>query len=206
MALVDANYRFIYVDIGVNGRVNDAAVYRDCSLATAINTNTLNLPSERCLPDRPIQIPFVIVADDAFPLQEHIMKPFPSRGLSPEQRVHNYRLSRARRVSENCFGILANRFRIFLTTINLSPDKVQLITQAACALHNFLSVHNDSVYLQSDARERDRNVQPGDMPALRGLVAQAGNRTARTPIAIRQEFCDYFSGVGRVAWQDSSVM
>lgn len=51
-------------------------------------------------------MPFMIVVDDAFPLNKHIMKPYSQVGLTPESRIFNYRLSRARRIVENAFGIL----------------------------------------------------------------------------------------------------
>ena len=52
------------------------------------------------------------------------------------ERRFNYRLSRARRVVENAFGILANRFRCMHTTMCMDPDRVDLIVMACCILHN----------------------------------------------------------------------
>lgn len=65
------------------------------------------------------------------------MKPYPQKGLTPEKRVFNYRLSRTRCISENGFGILANRWRVFRRPILLEPEKAKTFTIAA--LHNCTS-------------------------------------------------------------------
>ena len=83
MALVDANCRFIYVDIGCNGRVSEGGVCSNSSLSELLNdeSNTLNIPPSRQLPGHNIKIPHFIVADQAFPLKPYIMRPYPSRNL-----------------------------------------------------------------------------------------------------------------------------
>nr|CAI5864486.1 unnamed protein product [Callosobruchus analis] len=48
------------------------------------------------------------------------LKPYNERELNPERSNYNKRLSRARRIIENVFGILANRFRINHTEIGIS--------------------------------------------------------------------------------------
>eukprot|EP00795_Rhopilema_esculentum_P003496 gene3496-1879_t len=52
--------------------------------------------------------------------------------------------SRMRRISENEFGILANRWRVFRRPFSLGPEKVKNITIAAITLHNWL--RKDSTY------------------------------------------------------------
>lgn len=118
MALVDANYKFLYIDVGCNGRIADGGVFSNCSLSTALEQNALNLPAPRPLPSRTSPVPYVIVADDAFPLKPYIMKPYPFRNQPMAKRVFNYRLSRAQRM-ESAFGILAARFRVLRSPICL---------------------------------------------------------------------------------------
>ena len=70
---------------------------------------SLSLPLHKCLPFGTQLFPHVLGDDDAFALTPYLMKPFPQQGLTTQKRVYNYRHSRARRISENLFGILANR-------------------------------------------------------------------------------------------------
>jgi hypothetical protein len=110
LALADAHYKFLFIDIGAQGRCSDSGIFSESVLHDALNENTLGVPGNRPLPGRPDTFPYVIVGDDAFPLRHYLMKPYPHRNLTPTQRTFNYRLSRARRCVENAFGIMSNRF------------------------------------------------------------------------------------------------
>ena len=94
------------------------------------------------------------------------MKPYAQRGLNIERRIYNYRHSRARRISENLFGILANRWRIFLNAISLSPEKVEMITMAILILHNWFRKNSymSNVYCPigiSDRVHQNGDITPG---------------------------------------------
>lgn len=69
LAIVNALYQFIYVNVGVNGRVNDGGVYRDSDFAKLLNNseNVLNIPDDTPLPGMDEFIPYVLLADNAFP-------------------------------------------------------------------------------------------------------------------------------------------
>lgn len=85
-ALVDANYRFLYVDIGKPGSCNDAKVWQDSSLKKALDDGNLNLPKSSG------DIDFHFVGDDIFPLTSNLMKPYARSGqLSIQQKIFNYR-------------------------------------------------------------------------------------------------------------------
>lgn len=144
MALVGADYKFLYVDVGCNGRISDGGVFANCSLSTALENNTLNIPQPKPLHDQSNSVPFVIVADDAFPLKPYLLKPFPFRNQPGPNRIFNFRLSRARRVVENAFGLLSVRFRVLRRPIELDPEKCTKIVLAICCLHNYLLSRKDS--------------------------------------------------------------
>ncbi|CAB3221182.1 unnamed protein product [Arctia plantaginis] len=71
------------------------------------------------------------------------MRPFPGKNLSNEQRILNYRLSRARRMSENVFGIMVQKFRMFMRPLQGNPDNITRVVLAACIIHNFIRINED---------------------------------------------------------------
>ena len=91
-------------------------------------------------------VPYFLAGDDAFSLEPNVMKPFAQRALTDEKRILKYRLSWGRRLSENVFGILTNRFRVFSTVLSIKPDNVTKVVLATLALHNFLRSTNSSRY------------------------------------------------------------
>ena len=80
------------------------------------------------------------ISDEAFPLRCDLMRPFARNALTNERHIFNYRLSRARRVVENAFGILANHWRIYLCHF------VTTVGKATDVLHNILTLPNDKVH------------------------------------------------------------
>uniref|UniRef100_A0A8D8TUQ0 Nuclease HARBI1 n=1 Tax=Cacopsylla melanoneura TaxID=428564 RepID=A0A8D8TUQ0_9HEMI len=205
-ACVDANYCFRYYDIGTNGRANDASVFTKSSLNMALEDyrNELNFPEEG-----------VIVADDAFPLREYILKPYGrSTYLSRKQKIFNYRLSRARRVVENAFGILVSRFRVFEKPIAIGLDKVDALVKAALALHNWLKMTTGESYTpvgSIDIEDLNGRVvvpgswrnQPNRIQGLQNLEPNhfRNRNHSRLAHSVREKYAEYFSGPGAVPWQ-----
>ena len=56
MAVADTNYRFVYVDIGSYGKDCDSTVFKRSTLWTSIQTNMLELPSERLFQEQKVQM------------------------------------------------------------------------------------------------------------------------------------------------------
>jgi hypothetical protein len=95
LELVDADYKFLWVDIGANGSALDAQVFNSCELKEAIDSGEINLPDPVPLPHDK-EMPYFIVGGDAFALRTWMMKPYSKRSLTSEKRIFNYRLSRSR--------------------------------------------------------------------------------------------------------------
>lgn len=213
MAVVDANYYFIFADVGCQGRISDGGVFRNTSFYQKLQNNELNLPNDQSLPGRQQNIPFVFVADDAFPLQRHIMKPYSgAHAKGSEKRIYNYRLSRARRVVENAFGILSAVFRVLRKPMLLQPDKASVITMACVNLHNYLMKRKASRKLYNSPGMMDRIedgvVAPGqwrnvDQSSSFLTLRNTGRRHTLQCENIRQEFVNYFNVNDILPWQNN---
>lgn len=215
MALVDANYRFIYINVGAAGAGSDGGVFANTDLRRLIEAEDLGIPDPEPLPGAAENIPYYIVADEAFPLRTWLMKPIPRRNLGKEERIFNYRISRARRVVENAFGLLAMKFRCLLSTMPQSPERVTKIVMACCILHNLTSTRNMRNSVDKTALDREdpstHEVIPGtwriqaQLPDL-GSAALRGNTASRAAKSMRNYMVDYVnSPAGSVTWQENMI-
>ncbi|XP_049271286.1 putative nuclease HARBI1 [Rhipicephalus sanguineus] len=193
-ALVDHNCKFLYIDVGAPGSQGDGSIWQTTPLQRAIARKKAGLPAFIDVPGQAnLLLPPAIVGDDAFPLSPNLMKPFGGTQLSSAQKIFNYRLSRARRVTENAFGILAHRFRFLLTRVHAKPERATAMVQAACVLHNLLQGDNVEV--------PELNSTP-DRQVFFNLQHDKSRSTALAA-AVRERLCDYFCGDGAVSWQDT---
>ncbi|GBM25170.1 hypothetical protein AVEN_96722-1 [Araneus ventricosus] len=136
-------------------------------------------------------MPYVSVADEAFTMCKIIVRPYPAKKLTWQQRVNNYRLSKARRYVECGFGILANKWRILHRPIDVSIDMADIIIQACCVLHNFVRHHDGYNF------EDTLSCPLESIPAI-GTRDNIGVET-------RNSFKNYFcSPAGSVPWQNRS--
>lgn len=135
---------------------------------------------------------------------------FVFHSLTP-QLSFNYRLSRARRVVENAFGILANRFQVLLTTMNHAPPTVRLIVTACMCLHNLMRMRYPGLQNhQLDCEDANCNHVPGRWREGRNLLDTTNvrgpnidNRAGKCQRNLLRHWCN--SEAGSVSWQDNMI-
>ncbi|KAK4885221.1 hypothetical protein RN001_001492 [Aquatica leii] len=221
MAVCDANYKFIYVDIAAPGSFHDSYVFRESNFGRALLSNQLEhqWPAPKQLPNSRSVLPHFLVADQAFPLHTRIMHPYPGQRLGVNKNIFNYRLSRARRTIENTFGILAQRWRILRKPIIGDIPMCTKVVQAVVVLHNYVKVAENDVpvlhrrYCPTGMvdDEQDGEVTPGTWRKDAFHLSSVGRIDANiTPRPVQQNrvtLCEYFvSDVGAVHWQWNHVL
>nr|CAI5845425.1 unnamed protein product [Callosobruchus analis] len=127
MALVDSNYNFIYADVGCQGRISDGGVFRNSKFHHQLQDIKIKQ-----------NLPYVFLADDTFELTTRILKPYPGvHKKGSVSRIFNNRLSRARIIVENVFGIMTSTFRVLRKPMLLQQKRATLITLTCAYLHIF---------------------------------------------------------------------
>ena len=210
LAIVDADYKFLWCNIGAPGSASDVGVFNGSRLRPALEAGTLSWPDPEPLPGDDRDMPYFLVGDDAFPLRKWMVKPYGLRGLTHRERVFNYRCSRARRVVENGFGILANRWRCLLTSLEQHPPTCTNIVECSVTLHNLIRQRHPRLQPNEvDREDDDGNIVPGAWRANAILTendARGAGRPNHKGKVQRNYLSDYYnSDIGRLPWQDHIV-
>jgi len=145
---------------------------------------------------------------------DHVLFGFPI-----PQRIFNYRLSRARRVIENAFGILVSKWSILKGSIYCKPETTESIVMVLICLHNFLLESEKNIIPTTrlyqnpglvDRYRRDDEMQNGEWRAQvpqhsmmeRGGRLEANNPTRAAIIIQRDKLRDYFlTEEDEILWQ-----
>ncbi|KAF2890850.1 hypothetical protein ILUMI_15323 [Ignelater luminosus] len=125
-----------------------------------------------------LQAPINTGRDAAFPLSEHIMKPY--SGIHPNgstKRIFNYRLSRARRVVENAFETTTLQGIIILPLL-------------------LFDIEINGETRLGDWRQ-DQNEQISVLP-----LKSVARRNKVTAEKVRDNLANYFCTSGALHWQD----
>lgn len=204
LAVCDANYCFTLLDIGAEGRQSDGGIFACSNFGKRFERNQMDLPQPRPIKASESALPYVLVGDEAFALTRYMMRPYPRSGrLNRQRKVFNYRLSRARRMIESSFGILAAKWRIYRRPIIASVSTAVKIVQATICLHNFV-IQNENKLPLSQRRYTSHLISEEEavISALQE-VNDAGRTNAHSRLAsrIRDDFATYFENTGAIPWQ-----
>ena len=99
-------------------RVSDGGIFARSKLGKYLETH-LGIPEDKQLPGTLCLVHHIIMGDEDFPLKNCLLEPYSgsqSKGEN-EKSILNYMLPRSRRVVENEFGILSQKFQIYQRTL-----------------------------------------------------------------------------------------
>lgn len=137
------------------------------------------------------------------------MRPYPGKLITLDKRIFNYRLSRARVVIENAFGILVARWRVLSTKINCFPENAEKIVLATVALHNFIRINETTdTYCPAnyvDWEDEHGNIHPGEWrkEVVSMRSARIGsNNAAKSAFQLRDLLKSYFLKEGAIDLQN----
>lgn len=187
LAIVDFDYKFIAIDVGGYGRNSDGGLLEESVMGHRLSHRTFHVPNTRPIPTQAVLTPCVLIGDEAFPLKEYLMRPFPHRQSRSDERKENFnkRLCRARRVVENAFGMISHKWRVLLRPIEAKVETAIIIVKTICLLHNFLRIQNCD---QSFNLNENEIVMGG----LQNMDI-VGRRPSNAAFQIRERFVSFFN-------------
>ena len=168
MAMIDSRYRFIWGSCGFPGNSHDAIIFQSTALWE-------KLKGDDFIPDighkvADITIRPLVIGDSTFPFQPWLLKPYTNAILTEKQRYFNYRLSRARMVTEGAYGQLKGRWSVLLRKNESEPFQVKTTTLACMVLHNVCIEKGDTICSKLNLTRDPRSNEKRDCQAIRDAL------------------------------------
>ena len=193
MGMVDAKMQFIWASVGCPGSNHDSIIFRSTDLYSKLMENAI-LPAFTKLIEG-VKVPFMILADSAFPHLPWIQKPYTNAVLS-EKRYFNYRLSRARMVVECAYGMLKSRWRVLHRKCDSNNETMKVKTLACIVLHNICIDHGENMPSNLDLTVDPETQQRRPRDAIRNLLnmtmSQSIRNSTRSANLIRSALSEKF--------------
>ena len=98
---MDADLKFVTLDVGAYGKQNDGGVFRNSALYHILERRSLQVPEDTVLPLSEFALPYIFVGDEAYLLTTYLIELYSRRTLDRSKAIFNYRL----RVHE-LYGVL----------------------------------------------------------------------------------------------------
>lgn len=149
-----------------------------------LQDNNLNIPAPDTLPNSNDILPYVFVADEAYPLLPNMMRPYQKSLLNDESEYFNARLSRARKCVECTFGIINSKWWILWKALEIKAENTDSIVKTICLLHNIIIDKENTLNLIEDIPL----LQTKDVGTRNYF-----NRPSLTALNTRDAFKNYFS-------------
>lgn len=154
LGICDADYKFIYFNVGAYGSESDGGIFKDSELGQKLQNNSIDLPQSEPVHGSNFDVPYCFLGDAAFPLSHYLMVPYDGRNLDDEQIFFNEEHSKGRVRIENAFGILSAYWRVFLKRMTVHPKNADKVACACVLLHNFIISSNQSNCINNQIIDR----------------------------------------------------
>ncbi|KAJ8909428.1 hypothetical protein NQ315_016450 [Exocentrus adspersus] len=177
MAVCGPDMKFYYVSANWPGSVHDARVLRNSSLCRRMENGWRPHPNA------------VILGDSAYPLKEWLIPPTYEDALNPAQTAFNRAHKRTRRIIENAFGILKEKFPC-LNHLRVNPVFAGNIFKCCVTLCNICKPNDGFGGIDQPVEDHgvdvDNAPNPEEEDPLPAAAAAAGGQ------ARLQQFINHF--------------
>merc|ERR1712093_657411 len=126
-AMCDAKRRFRWGSIKCAGSAHDATAWATSGIGDVLQKLE--------------ELGFWIAGDDAYPLSEYVITPFPGQGIPKYEDNFNFYQSRLRINIECAFGMLVRRWGVLWRNLEVELCKVKSVVFACLILHNVCINH-----------------------------------------------------------------